>query len=1007
MRRMLKPLSYDNLKLRKVLVENDRRGERTIAYFQALIAVIVFGFHLVSASNNQWSSFSSLTIGIATCILLLCVVRFGLASRPKLPKFWLNVLTVVDGCFIFALIISYSYAYDLPVASSLKAPSIIFLVLYTASRVFKLDPVAIAIAGATVLCGWFLLIFYAVINGAVLTQSYRDHVTTNKLLVGANIEMAVGFAAVTIVLIATSIYARRILANTADIEELEAAKAEAESMAVRHAALFESSTDGILVVDELGVIERVNKSLENMFGYPAAELVGNSVATLMSSENAMKLAQDIASFQQGGTARLIGTPFESDGRHADGNSFPIELSISDFKVAGKQHFTGIVRDISNRVTAAENERAALAKFEEVVTSALDAIVVIDEEGLIVEFNPAAEEIFGFKSSDVIGRDMGQTIVPTHHRDAHRNGMKHYLKTGEGPVLNQRIEIDAVTADGRSILIELAIKDREYPDGRLFFGYMRDITEKKAQEQELIEAKDRAEVANRAKASFLAMMSHEIRTPLNGVLGILTLLSDSVKDPENSNLVATARRSGKSLLAIINDILDFSKLEAGKLDLEVGSFHTDILVDSVHSLVRQQANQKSLNLTFNVDDDVPSILEGDQDRIRQILLNLVWNAVKFTDDGGVDVRLENIGSTRKSRIRFSVTDTGVGVPAGRENELFAEFATIDPSYARKFGGTGLGLSICKALTEAMGGDIGYTANKPAGSVFWFELPLDEGDEKSIGDDDISEVGKDVLQDLNSVRLLLAEDNVTNQLVVGNILERLGCVVDIVSTGQEAIDGILARPYDAILMDVSMPEMDGITATKIIRQLDGHARNTPIIALTAYALDEDRQRVLAAGMNDFVAKPISRIELARAIARQVSGKDYAAENHSLDEKNTSSLFDEDVLMGILSDMDEETVAKIVVEFEKDIRRHLKDLSESVESNDEKLFERATHGLKGVSGTFGATELSRLTSEANAKVRNNDVGSAFAMKDEIETLAIGTIDSVEKRFGSTQKNSDEATK
>ena len=1003
----MKRRSYDNLKLRKVLVENDRRGERTIAYFQALIAIIVFGFHLLSASNNQWNTFSSLTIGIAICILLLCAVRFWLAGRPELPKFWLNILTVIDGCFIYALIISYSYAYDLPVASSLKAPSIIFLVLYTGSRVVKLDPIALAIAGTTVVCGWFLLIFYAVINGTELTHSYQDHVTTNKLLIGANIEMAVGFVAVTVVLVATSVYARRILANTADIEELETAKLDAENMAVRHAALFESSSDGILVVDEFGTIERVNNSLEKMFGYSASELIGKSVAVLMSNENAMKLAQDILSFRQNGHSALIGSPFDSEGKRFDGRLFPIELSISDFKVAGKLHFTGIVRDITSRVQVAQNERAALTKFEEVVTSALDAIVVIDEEGLVVEFNPAAEEIFGFKRSEMIGKDMGQTIVPTQHRAAHRNGMQHYLKTGEGPVLNQRIEIDAVRADGRSIMIELAIKDCEYPDGRLFFGYMRDITEKKAKELELIEAKDRAEIANRAKASFLAMMSHEIRTPLNGVLGILTLLSDSVKDIENAKLVYTARRSGRSLLAIINDILDFSKLEAGKLDLEIGSFYTDILVDSVHSLTRQQARQKNLMLSFSVDDDVHRILLGDQDRIRQVLLNLVWNAVKFTETGSVEIRLKNCDLNGRSGVRFSVTDTGVGVPEGRENELFTEFATIDPSYARKFGGTGLGLSICKALTEAMDGQIGYKPNEPEGSIFWFELPLQAGDENAVGDEDLVEVAQNVLEDLNSVRLLLAEDNVTNQLVVGNILERLGCVVDIVSTGQEAIDGILARNYDAILMDVSMPEMDGITATKIIRQLDGEVRNTPIIALTAYALDEDRQRVLAAGMNDFVAKPISRIELARAIARQVSGKDYASVRNDIDAKRTSSLFDEDVLAGILADMDDETVAKIVVEFRKDIQRHLKALNDAVLNVDEEMFERGTHGLKGVSGTFGATELSRLTSEANSRARKGEVPLAFAMKDEIETLANATIDSVEQRFGPAQKINDEDAK
>ena len=985
----------ENLYLRDVLIENDRRGERTIAYFQALIAIIVFGFHLVSASSNQWSTFSSLTIGIAVCILLLCMVRFWLAGRPKLPKLMLNVLTVIDGCFIFMLIISYSFAYDLPVSSSLKAPSIIFLVLFMGARVFKLDPVPILVAGATVLVGWLSLIGISILNGVEITKSYREHVATDKMLIGANIEMAVGFAALIAVLFATSIYARRILTNTADMNELTKAKYDAEELSARHKALFESSSDGILVVDQNGTIEQVNHSLERMFGHSSESLVGRSVAVLMSSENAMKLAQDIGTFKEERTSQLIGEPFESEGHHADGTVFPIELSISNFDVAGALRFTGIVRDITTRVESRQSELAALTKFEEVVTSALDAIVVIDEEGLILEFNPAAEEIFGFKSTQVIGKDMSAFIVPKHHRAAHKNGMAHYLKTGEGPVLNQRIEIDAVTADNREIMIELAIKDCEYADGRLFFGYMRDITDQKAKEVELIEAKDRAEIANRAKASFLAMMSHEIRTPLNGVLGILSLLSDCVKDENNLKLVSTARRSGKSLLTIINDILDFSKLEAGKLDLEISSFHTDTLIDSVQSLVRQQANQRNLELNFSVAKNVHKVLLGDQDRIRQILLNLVWNAVKFTETGGVNVSVEAYKDDENSGVRFAVIDTGVGVPDARQSELFAEFATIDPSYARKFGGTGLGLSICKALTEAMDGKIGYSKNKPVGSVFWFEIPIAEGDENTIGDEDMSVITKDMLSDLDSVRLLLAEDNGTNQLVVGNMLERLGCVVDVVSTGQEAIDGILARNYDAILMDVSMPEMDGITATKIIRELDDDVSKTPIIALTAYALDENRQRVLAAGMNDFVAKPISRIELARAILRQISGRDSTKEHLIEDQCVAQSLFDHDVLESILADMDKDIAAKVIVEFEKDIQRHLADLGEAVSNTKEDQFERATHGLKGVSGTFGGTELSRLTSKANELIRKGETSAAFDMHDDIQAFSDATVKSVIERF------------
>ncbi len=304
---------FDNPALQGIMLENDRRGEQAIACFQALIALIVFGFHLVSASKNQWGIFSPLTLGIATCIIFSCGLRLWLANWKMLPNFWLNVLTVLDGCFIFAIIISYSFAYSLPIESSFKAPSIIFLVLYTGARVLKFDPIPILVAGTTVVIGWLFLLFYSVMSGANVTSSYREHVSSGKLLIGANIEMAVGFIAVTGVLVVTSIYARRILANTADIGELEEAKQRAEEIAARHVALFQSSTDGILVVDQMGTIERVNPKLEEMFGHSAQNLTGKNVALLMSQTNATMLARDINSFQENKVLNSLVVPLNRRG----------------------------------------------------------------------------------------------------------------------------------------------------------------------------------------------------------------------------------------------------------------------------------------------------------------------------------------------------------------------------------------------------------------------------------------------------------------------------------------------------------------------------------------------------------------------------------------------------------------------------------------------------------------------------------------------------------------------
>ena len=732
---LVKYSSGQNNRLRAILEKNDRRGERAIAFFQASIAIIVFSFHILSASNNQWTTFSPLTIGIAIAILIGCSIRLQLAAAPKLRRTPLNVLTAIDGILIFALIGSYSWAYNLPIESSFKAPSIIFLMLYTCVRVLKLDPVPIMIAGTTVLTGWLGLLATVIIADVPRTNSYAEYVTSGKLLIGASVEMAAGYAAVVIVLTLGTSYARQILANTADIEELQAAKELAESSAATQSTILNTSIDGIIIIDEFGKIVRVNPALEKMFGYSAKNIIGKPISILMSKANADLFTVEINKFTLTKRSGLVGRPFESQGILFDGTIIPVEISVSGFTVTGRQFYAGFIRDNSARIRSLANEKAALAKYEDVVTSAFDAIVVLNEQGLIVEFNPAAEELFGFTRGDVVGNEMPEFILSNDRRIALRSSLKRYLKTGKGMLLNKRVEIDAENADGSKLVVELAVKESKTPEGSLFFGYMRDITETKAFEKKLVEARDRAEVANQAKASFLAMMSHEIRTPLNGVLGILSLLSDQITSGEEAKLIKIARRSGKSLRIIINDILDFSKLEAGKLDLEIGSFRLSSLINSVEDLVRQQAEQKGLVLKFSTGKTVPDVLEGDPDRIRQVLLNLVWNAIKFTETGEVKV---NVGYDNDQQItRFSVIDTGIGVPENSQSKLFSEFATIDASYARKFGGTGLGLSICKALTTAMSGEIGFENRKSSGAEFWFELPLAKGDPTKLRKEETSE------------------------------------------------------------------------------------------------------------------------------------------------------------------------------------------------------------------------------------------------------------------------------
>ncbi|MEM7424579.1 MAG: ATP-binding protein [Pseudomonadota bacterium] len=644
------------------------------------------------------------------------------------------------------------------------------------------------------------------------------------------------------------------------------------------------------------------------------------------------------------------------------------------------------------ITELKEREANLQRSEEqlstTVRSALDAIIVIDDHAEIKEFNPAAEQIFGFMRADVVGRKMSEFIIPHRYRDAHETAIEHFLNTGEGPLIGQRIEIEALHAEGHEFMIELAIQQAEGPDGTIFLGYARDITEKKAAEEQILLEKERAETANRAKASFLAMMSHEIRTPLNGVLGILGLLSDEPDRKEQQRLIRTARVSGKALLTIINDILDFSKLEAGRLDLDEGVFLLDPLINGVESLVSHRAKENSVELSIDIGKTVPDAVTGDAGRIRQILLNLTWNAIKFSEGGqvGISVR-QRARKDGVSTLRFSVKDTGIGIPEEHHGELFAEFSMLDASYSRKFGGTGLGLAISKSLVLNMGGKIDFESKPGKGSTFWFDIPLKIADAADAVPIDELESEQD-LPAVGELRVLLAEDNTTNQLVIGNMLERLGCLVDVVGNGLEAVEAVQNRPYDVVLMDVSMPEMDGLEATKEIRGLDGKVARIPIIALTAYALDEDRQTALAAGMNEFVAKPVSRLELARAISRQADPEKIQRRGSQDDSHRDNDHFDMSVFNTVIGGMNPATAEKALTAFASELDAHGQRVIEAGKSEDIQILEKSSHLIKGIAGTFGASALQALAQRVNTDARGEKPERALAKAQELGKLCELTL-------------------
>jgi PAS domain S-box-containing protein len=544
-----------------------------------------------------------------------------------------------------------------------------------------------------------------------------------------------------------------------------------------------------------------------------------------------------------------------------------------------------------RRTEAEAElRRGEARKAAILAAALDAIITIDHEERILEFNPAAERIFGYTRAAVLGQCLSELIIPPAYRAAHRRGMQHYLASGEGPVLGRRVELPALRGDGSEFPAEISIVPTVLDGRPIFTGYLRDITERKRAEQEILQfnrelegrvAARTAELhsanvqlarAAKLKDEFLATVSHELRTPLSGVIGMVELLAETPLDEKQRHYARVARRSADLLRDVINDILDFSRIEAGQLQLERMDFNPAEIVHEVISLLSLQAADKGLDLRCRLDAGVDAWLSGDRGRLRQVLVNLVANAVKFTERGAVVVRAAvvrgGVGSREWSEetthLRFAVSDSGIGIPRDRLDRLFQAFSQVDASTSRRYGGSGLGLAICRRLTELMGGTIGVESVPGQGSTFWFTVPLSppqaprppQGGER----DGAAAPGLPS----RPLRILLAEDNAANQLVATALLESAGHSVRVVLDGRQALAAHAEERFDLILMDVQMPEVDGLQATREIRRREaGRQTHTPIIAVTAHAGKGDQDRFLAAGMDRCLIKPLARRELAEVL------------------------------------------------------------------------------------------------------------------------------------------------
>ncbi len=755
-------------------------------------------------------------------------------------------------------------------------------------------------------------------------------------------------------------------------------------------AIFNSANFSSIATDAKGVIQIFNVGAERMLGYTAAEVMNKITPADISDPQeviarAKALSIELATPITPGfealvfkASRGIEDIYELTYIRKDGTRFPAVVSVTALRDAQDAIIGYLLIGTDN--TARKLVEAEQKKLDQrlrdqqfytrsLIESNTDAMITTDPAGIITDVNKQMEALTGCTRDELIGAPFKNYFTDPERAE---EGIK--------LVLSQKkltdYELTACAFDGKQTVVSYNATTF-YDRGRTLqgvFASARDVTERKRFEAELQQAKAIAESASQTKSDFLASMSHEIRTPMNAIIGIAYLLSQTPLSPVQDKYVQIFRRAGDNLLHLINDILDLSKVESSQLDLERTKFSLSDVLAKVTEMVAVPALEKELSLVCEIAPEVPNELVGDPSRLRQILLNLIGNAIKFTDSGEVAVRIApHAGASDPGTLRFTISDTGIGIPREKLGAVFERFTQADSSTTRKYGGTGLGLTISKRLVELMGGRIWVESDVGKGSVFAFCLPLQIWIE-GMPSVDVS-IGTAPELPLRPLRILLVEDSEDNRTITLAYMRDTPYRVDVAENGAVACEKFKAGIYDLVLMDRQMPVMDGLTATRAIRRWEvaNHRHPTPIIALTAAALKGDREMCLASGCTAFLTKPIQQEVLLQAIR----------ERAVVAPLSSQGLRGQDETFRVRVNP---KVADLVPGFLKNRRQDVIAMELALERGDFQTVRGLGHDMKGVGSSYGFQAITDIGTSLEEAAASEDIGASRELVGELSSYLEG---------------------